>query len=354
MLSSVRRGLADARDAAAPVIEILGYECVRFEGVTTEPVPPRAVCVDMVTRSDVYLLLLGDLYGEPMPDTDLAPTEEEWTVARRLGKPAVAFVREGIAPEPRQAEFISRVQSYQVGVWRDTFHDVPDLLRRLGPALADAAGHLRGPVSQPLARSVAVPWRATDDRRGLSARAVLETYVLPLDAMDAIRATSLPDVEQRMARAGQDHGLFSVGEALRLGSSVDGAFAEVPTGGRRLSAGVATTRERVVAVWEELPGEMGSLVDAGAWRDQVARSLRLAMGLGLVEGGAVTAALRLLGVDHLRVAAGPNSVTLPFLGRSDPVVVEPSRLFPSDRVAGSSTEIAHELIAELMLRLPTR
>jgi hypothetical protein len=41
MLSSVRRGLADVRDAVAPVIKILRHDVIRFETVVKTPVPAR-------------------------------------------------------------------------------------------------------------------------------------------------------------------------------------------------------------------------------------------------------------------------------------------------------------------------
>lgn len=43
MVSSVRLGLADVRDAVRPLLVVLGYEPIRFEDLTPLPVPPRAV-----------------------------------------------------------------------------------------------------------------------------------------------------------------------------------------------------------------------------------------------------------------------------------------------------------------------
>src|SRR6185369_14651183 len=103
MLSSVRRGLADVRDSIDPVVKIVKYGVIRFETVVKTPVPPRATCVAMVEESDIYLLILGEEYGDPMPGTGLAPTEEEWTVARNLGKPTVVFKRALMNPGPEQA-----------------------------------------------------------------------------------------------------------------------------------------------------------------------------------------------------------------------------------------------------------
>jgi hypothetical protein len=166
MLSSVRRGLADVRDAVAPVLTILRYEVIRFETVVkTTPAPPRATCVEMVEHSDIYLLILGEEYGDPMPGTDLAPTEEEWTVARNLGRPIVVFKKDGISPGDRQAAFIAKVENYETGVWRHTFSDAGNLISQLENALAVAAEAIQPAGSSAIAAPVSVPW--LEPTRGL-------------------------------------------------------------------------------------------------------------------------------------------------------------------------------------------
>lgn len=158
MLSSVRRGLADVRDSADPVLKILRYDVIRFESVVKTPVPPRAACVAMVEDCDIYLLLLGEEYGDPMPGTNLAPTEEEWTVARNLGKPTVVFKKTGINPRPEQTAFIKKVEDYETGVWRHSFKDAADLISQLDGAMSVAAEAMQPAVSTPLASPVTVPW----------------------------------------------------------------------------------------------------------------------------------------------------------------------------------------------------
>ena len=78
MLSSVRRGLANVRGTVAPSSDPR-YDRIRFEDVTGHPVPPPAVGVQMVDNSDIYVLILGEHYGDPMPGPGLAPTEEDWS-----------------------------------------------------------------------------------------------------------------------------------------------------------------------------------------------------------------------------------------------------------------------------------
>ena len=61
-----------------------------------------------VEAAEMYLLLLGQHYGVPLPDSGKAPTEEEFTVAKRRGMPVLVFRKTGDAPDERQRDFIAR------------------------------------------------------------------------------------------------------------------------------------------------------------------------------------------------------------------------------------------------------
>ena len=133
----------------------------------------------MVEGADIYLLILGEEYGDPMPGTGLAPTEEEWTVARNLGRPTVVFKKSGMSPGPEQAAFIKKVEDYEIGVWRHSFTDTADLISQLEGALATASEALQPAASRPLASPVAVPWLQSRSGICTGAGTVLETHVLP-------------------------------------------------------------------------------------------------------------------------------------------------------------------------------
>ncbi len=90
-ISSVRRGLEDERDALPALIRALGHEPRRFEDYTVKPVPSREACLEGLEGAQAYVLLLGATYGDPLPDTGKAPTEEEFTVAKRRGDRSVSF-----------------------------------------------------------------------------------------------------------------------------------------------------------------------------------------------------------------------------------------------------------------------
>lgn len=99
----------------------------RFEDYTAMSVPSRQAW-DGVEDCDVYLLLLGEHYGEPLPDTGKAPTEEEFVVARRRNIPILVFRKMGAEPDEFQQDFIKRVEEYATGRFRRSFEQPQDLL----------------------------------------------------------------------------------------------------------------------------------------------------------------------------------------------------------------------------------
>lgn len=355
MLSSVRRGgLGPVRDAVAPVLKILRYEPLRFEDVTNQPVPPRAVCVELVERTDIYLLLIGAEYGDVMPGTGLAPTEEEWTIARNAGKPIVVFRQSGVTPEPRQAEFIARVEAYATGVFRGTFNDTGDLLGKLEQALATAAVSIQPMRPRPLMGPIAVPWRPEERRFGGSG-VVLETHVIPVGPVDRLPATTLRELPTRLARAGRDHGLFREGQALSLGAVEHAAVAQTDQGDRA-DSGAAISAKRAVTIWSALPTQqLGAVYDEAQIADQIARDVRLAASLEVGASEDAAIAVGLGPVDMLGRVTGPNSMTFPFMGSErGPARLEPVEAYPATSLARIAPEIGAELAARLTLRLEGR
>ena len=357
MLSSVRRGLADVRDAIAPVIKILRYDVVRFETVVKTPVPPRATCVAMVEDSDIYLLILGEEYGDPMPGTGLAPTEEEWTVARNLGKPTVVFKKTGINPGPEQSAFIRRVEDYETGVWRRTFTDTADLISQLEDALASAAEGLRPATAMPLLSHVSVPWLATSS--GIySPGTVLETHVLPAADGSRFPAATFSDLKRVIASAGQEGGIFDLGEAIEFAVTEAAVVAHAMPDRRRAAAGVRVGRDRSVSIWESLPTSMhlGAVIDEDQFVRRVARDIRIAANLRVLEGERVAIAAGFEDVSMLGIPAEYGTgMTLPFaVGGDRQVHVEPIESWPLRALASAADQIAQEAVAGIMLRLNRR
>jgi hypothetical protein len=356
-ISSVRRGgLGAVRDAVRPVIQILGYEPVRFEEQTAQPVPSRAICVDMIKRSDLYLLLLGGEYGDPMPDTSLAPTEEEWTIARNEGKPIVAFRQTGVTPEPRQTAFISEVEAYATGIFRDTFKDTGELLGKLREALAAGAATIQPMRPRRLGAPVAIPWRPEDRSFGYVGGIVLETHVVPVDQVDRLGAAGFADISRRLARAGREHGLFSEGDPLVFAITEEQVAAQRDAASPLPEAGVSISADRAMTVWDALPTQaFGTVYDEAEIANRIARDLRLAVALDLLAGEEVTIAIGINRFDMLGQITGPNSMAFPFMGSGAGAArLESLEAYTTAGLVRTADELGRELAARLTLHLQRR
>jgi hypothetical protein len=355
MLSSVVRGLADVRDAVSPVIKIRRYDVIRFETVVKMPVPPRATCVAMVEDCDIYLLIVGEEYGDPMPATGLAPTEEEWTVARNLGKPTVVFKKSGMTPGPEQAAFIKKIEDYETGVWRHSFTDIPDLLSQLEGALATASEALQPATPTPLTSPVDVPWLQSASGIYTGAGTVLETHVLPLGGTGALPAATFGDLKRVIAGVGQDAGIFEIGQAIEFTVDDTAVTAQASRDGRRPAAGIRVGRSRSVSIWESLPTsqQIGALLDESQFSRRVARDLRLAAGLRVLDTERVAVAAGFEDVSMLGTPAEYGTgMTLPFAtGGNKLVHPQPSESWPARALAGGADDIAREVVAGLLLQL---
>ncbi len=117
-ISSVRRGLEDERGYLPGLLKASGHEPRRFEDFTAQPSSSRDACLAGVEAAEVYLLLLGRHYSEPLPDTGKAPTAEEFTIAKRRGIPNQAhrMQRAGIDTGSTRFTLSERGRCHPVGV----------------------------------------------------------------------------------------------------------------------------------------------------------------------------------------------------------------------------------------------
>jgi hypothetical protein len=324
--------------------------------VGSSPRPQRVTYSRRVKRSDIYLLLLGAEYGDPMPDTGLAPTEEEWTIARNEGKPIVVFRQTGVSPQPRQEAFIREVEAYQTGIFRKTFTDTGDLLGKLEVALVAAAATIQPMRPHRLKGVVTVPWRPEDRGFGRVGGVVLETHLVPIGDVEPLRASGLGEISRRLARGGRDHGLFAEGDPLVFPTSEYAVAAEIEPGGQRAAVGVSITIERAITVWEALPTQvLGAVYDEAQIAGRIARDVRLAAGLDLLSVDEVAIAIGINKIDMLGQVTGPNSMTFPFMGTmGGPARLEPREAYATASLARIAPEVGAELAARLTLRLQRR
>jgi hypothetical protein len=227
-VSSVQRGLQAERDYLRTLLRAADYEVLAFEDFTAQSMSSREACLQAVQEADVYVLLLGEKYGEPMDDSGRSPTEEEFTVAYQRGIPILVFRKDGGEREPAQAAFERRVGDYKVGrFWKD-FTDA----QSLGPSVVAALRELQSQPTaltwSPLPSPLEVLWRA---ERPLPAGQrlsdpVLEAHVLPANPVSTLMPVgALSGLADRLAAQGRSLGLFTHSDPLSRGHDSESAWA---------------------------------------------------------------------------------------------------------------------------------
>jgi hypothetical protein len=370
-ISSVTYALSDERAALASLLKVVPpYEPLRFEDFTAQGRTPREACLAGVEACDVYVLLLGPRYGEPFPDSGLAPTEEEFTLARRQGKEVLVFLKETDEPdEPRQAAFKARVQDYVGGRFRASFTDPLSLNQAVMAALADVTVSKRPLAWSAVPTPVALTWLwdqpALQDR-SLSAP-VFDVHLVPVPASSLLtsRLQSLPSL---LARQGREQGFFAEEDALQVGGDGSAAWAWAPD--RRTSGvdfmsrqehtyrGVAVYRTGQVSAFDAFPTDfMGTLVNDAEIRRRSADLLRVARGL-LDDRAQQVAVASSLGPLNQVFEGDPRDVNGRQRGsmrsrQGMRAVMEPQQAVPLSAVRDNVDEIAAEIAAEIMSSVRT-
>lgn len=117
-LSSTAADLSAEREIAARAIEELKLEALRAETFGARPDTPEDTCREMVRNCDVFIGIYGGRYGYVPPSGSLSATEMEFLEARQAGKDILVYIKDGVDPEDRQAEFLSSVDDFEGGFFR--------------------------------------------------------------------------------------------------------------------------------------------------------------------------------------------------------------------------------------------
>jgi len=136
-ISSLIRGLEPLRDAAEEMVDTLGHEVIRAEDFEASPDSPQSACMAGVRESDVMVLILGSKYGYPQA-SGLSATHEEYREAREA-RPVLAFLEDGMDPEPEQLALIHEVQGWEKGHYTSSFDGAKDLRAKVLRGLHDFA-----------------------------------------------------------------------------------------------------------------------------------------------------------------------------------------------------------------------
>ena len=122
-ISSVQSEFANERQRVYDFIchdELMGqyFEPFIFEQIAAQDTNPRQLYIEEASSSQVYLLLVGQWYGNALPG-ELSPTEKEYLAAGEGNAYRVAFIKDldDLQRDEREEQFFRKVQnelSYRV------------------------------------------------------------------------------------------------------------------------------------------------------------------------------------------------------------------------------------------------
>ncbi len=291
-ISSVTARLKNERHNLAALLAATGtYEPVRFEDFTAQDRSARDACFAGVRSCDAYVLLLGPVYGQRWPDSNLAATEEEFKLAQRLDKPTLVFVKatKDEPDEPEQAAFKQRVESYIDGRFRASFTDSQTLnvsvVAALGELHADSGPLVweqLNPPTPPRWRWDTPPLNAAEPNTP-----VLDVHLIPLNGISPVLTSRLQALPDALARAGRDTGFFAQSDPLQTSNDSTLAWAWTPNTAqpgigfhqRRVNdyRGLAVHVSGQVTAFEALPTDFaGALVNKPELQTRIARLLATA------------------------------------------------------------------------------
>jgi hypothetical protein len=144
-ISSLISGFEEFRTAARQAVHQLGHEPVMAEDFSAVPTSSQVACLTGLRQSALVVLLLGERYGW-VQQSGLSATHEEYRDAKGT-RPVIAFVQEGVTPEPQQDVFLKEVQGWEKGLFRGGFTTPDQLKERITRAIhewqvSNAAGPL--------------------------------------------------------------------------------------------------------------------------------------------------------------------------------------------------------------------
>ncbi len=359
-ISSLITGMEPIRTAAKSAVTTLSHDPIMAEDFGALPHSPQVACLDGVRQAGVVVLILGARYGAVQP-SGLSATHEEYREAR--GRcPVLAFVEDGVTPEPGQDAFIREVQAWDSGLIRAGFTDASQLERKIVQALhrmdvSNAATPFD--ANEMLARALALFPKERDSHSAVLSLAVVGGPAQPILRPSQIEAPDLAEALEKEALYGPTH-LFLRGggitstvdeEALILEQTGqrgrDGRLLRLdPQGGVLVRSPIESESGGLPAVLvETVQQRLVAGLRYAAWAlDHVDRTQRLSH---------VTVVAQLVGSFGMRTRreheASPNSMSMgSSYGRNQH---SPVHLSPAHLPRAALSQQADQLVEELMTLL---
>lgn len=113
-VSSVIEGLREERDAAAAAVRSLGARAVMFEEFGGRDANAQDAYLDEVETCQVYLGILGERYGTPVPPGRFSATHAEYLHAEQRGLRIAIWTLPTEQREGHQQSFLNAVRAFYV------------------------------------------------------------------------------------------------------------------------------------------------------------------------------------------------------------------------------------------------
>lgn len=234
-VSSLISGLEPLRAAARDAVITLRHEPIMAEDFGARPNSPQVACLGELRKADVVVLIMGAGYGALQP-SGMSATHEEYEEAKGR-KYIFAFVQEGVDREPREADFVREVQSWESGLFRGGFKTADELRQVVTRALYDhALANVTDPIDQKEMAERAIALLPADRRNYSSGTASLNLAVTggPLQSIlrpIEIEQRTVADALVQRALFG-DHRLFELALGVNAGMDGDDLLLSQERGGR--------------------------------------------------------------------------------------------------------------------------
>jgi len=143
-VSSTYRDLINERDKAIDTINNLdSSKAIAMERISSNPNPPKAVCLTNLRKCNAVILILGTKYGSIDPEEKISITEIEYNEARSLQLPVFVFRKvntEGEwVPDEKNASTMKKLENFKKSLdaerYRVTFQTSEELGRKIAIAI---------------------------------------------------------------------------------------------------------------------------------------------------------------------------------------------------------------------------
>lgn len=137
MISSTVEDLVEERDAADRAIRALHLTRFRAERFGSLPHTPRTICAFLAEHCHIFILIIGERYGQVIKSEGISVVQFEYQVAHAQNSQKILlYVKDGVKREPRLEEFLEHLEDFEHGYFRSLFTTPEDLYQKIHQDLA--------------------------------------------------------------------------------------------------------------------------------------------------------------------------------------------------------------------------